>query len=188
MKSVSTNSIFGHTNAASEEALDVITQTVWWSWGHLVLIRQIRSNVWFIQKQSKWLVSSWTGYGVIDSFHLFKNVDSFSNETPLCCTETQNSSQQNWAKKSILCLKCKSLNLNFLFIELLLYKITLQSYWNILVVQCCIPKSYIIIFFFLLPQYVCAVALICFDFGMSLSHWHDINTLSVAVSGLQRIG
>ncbi len=75
-------------------------------------------------------------------------------------------------KQSILCLKCKSLNLNFLFIELLFYKITLQSHWNILLVQCCIPKSYIIIFFFLLPQYVCAVALICFDFGTSLSHTH----------------
>ncbi len=42
--------------------------------------------------------------------------------------------QQNWAKQSILCLKCKSLNFNFLLIELLLYKITLQSCWNILVI------------------------------------------------------
>ncbi len=178
------------TNAASEEAFDVFTQTVWWSWGHLVLIRQIRSNVWFIQKRSKWLLSSWTGYGVIDSFDSFKNMDSFSNETPLCCTETQNSSQQNWAKKSILCLKCKSLNLNFLFIELLFYKITLQSYWNILVVQCCIPKSYIIIFiFFTTTVCVCCSAhLFWFWHTHTHSHWHDINTLSVAVSGLQRIG
>ncbi len=32
------------------------------------------------------------GYWIIDSLDSFKNVDSFSNETPLCCSETQNSS------------------------------------------------------------------------------------------------
>ncbi len=53
--------------------------------------------------------------------------------------------QRNWAKQ--YCLKFKSLNFN-LFIELLLYKITLQSCRNILGTQCCIPKSYIIHFLF----------------------------------------
>ncbi len=148
MTSVSTNSIFGHANA-SEEALDVFTQTVWWSWGHLVLIRQIRSNVWFIQKQSKWLLSSWTG--VRESLtHLIRLKTWIHSVTKHRCVARRHKTvlSKIEQKKSILCLKCKSLNFNFLFIELLLYKITLQSYWNISVVQCCIPKSYIIIFFF----------------------------------------
>ncbi len=37
-------------------------------------------------------LSLWKGYWSIDSLDSFKNVDSFSIETPLCCSETQNSS------------------------------------------------------------------------------------------------
>ncbi len=94
---------------------------------------------------------------------------SFSNKTPLCCLETQNSSavaligtifiSETEQKQSILC-KCKSLNFNFLFIELLLYKITLQSCWNILFVQCYVPKSYIINSFFFTTA-VCIYNFLC---------------------------
>ncbi len=94
-------------------------------------------------------------------------------------------------KQSILCLKCKSLNFNFLFIELLLYKITLQSCWNILFVQCCVPNSYIIIIFFLLPLYAsisfcvfCCAHLFWFlqeslthSLRLHEPHLADINTL-----------
>ncbi len=41
---------------------------------HLVL-QQIRSNGWFIQKRVKWLRSLWMGYWIIDSLDSFKNVD-----------------------------------------------------------------------------------------------------------------
>ncbi len=47
------------------------------------------SNGWFIQKRGKWLLSFWMGYWIIDSLDSFKNVDSFSNETPPCCSETK---------------------------------------------------------------------------------------------------
>ncbi len=67
------------------------------------------------------------GNWIIDSLDLLKNVDSFSNKTPLCCSETQNSSavaligtifiSEIEQKQSILCLKCKSLNFNFLFLN-----------------------------------------------------------------------
>ncbi len=85
--------------------------------------------------------------------HLIRSKMWIHSETPLCCSEIQNSSavaligtifiSETEQKQSILCLKCKSLNFNFMFIELLMYKITLQSCWNILVVQCCLPKPYI---------------------------------------------
>ncbi len=75
----------------------------------------------------------------IDSLDSFKNVDSFSNETPLRCSETHNSSavaliapifvSEIEQKQSIFSLKSQSLDFNFLFIEILLFKIsaTLQS-------------------------------------------------------------
>ncbi len=72
--------------------------------------------------------------------HLFvQNLDSFSNETPLCVARRRNSSavaliatifvSEIEQKQSIFCLKSMSLNFNLLFIEILLYKIsvTLQS-------------------------------------------------------------
>ncbi len=55
-------------------------------------------------------------------------IDSFMNETPSCCSETQNSAVAVFGiifvgeieqKQEISCLKRKSLNINFLFIELL---------------------------------------------------------------------
>ncbi len=55
-------------------------------------------------------------------------IDSFRNETPSCCSETQNSAVavfrvifvgETEQKQEIWCLKRKSLNVNFLFIELL---------------------------------------------------------------------
>ncbi len=45
----------------------------------------IHSNGWFIQKRGKWLLS--LCYWIIDSLDSFNNVDSFSIETPLCCSE-----------------------------------------------------------------------------------------------------
>ncbi len=68
------------------------------------------SNGWFIQKRGKWLLSLWMGYWIIDSLDSFKNVDSFSIKTPLCCSETQNSStvalietsSANLSKKNIV--------------------------------------------------------------------------------------
>ncbi len=76
----------------------------------------------------------------IDTLDSFKNVDSFRNETPLRCSETHNSSavalittifvsEIEQKQKVGLCLKSQSLDFNFLFIEILLYKIsvTLQS-------------------------------------------------------------
>ncbi len=104
------------------------------------LIQQIHSNGWFIQKRGNWL-SLWMGHWIIDSLDSFKNVDSFSNKTPLCCSETLNSSAvalngtifvgKTEQKRSIFSLKSKSLNFNLLFIAILLYKIsvTLQSGW-----------------------------------------------------------
>ncbi len=103
-------------------------------------IQPIHSNGWFIQKLGKWL-SSWMGHWIIDSHDSFKHVDSFSNKTPLCCSETHNSSAvaliatisvgKIEQKLSILGLKSKSLNFNLLLIEILLYKIsvTMQSCW-----------------------------------------------------------
>ncbi len=91
------------TNAASEEALDVFTQTVWWSWGHLVLIRQIRSNVWFTQKQSKWLLSSWTGVRESLTHLICLKMWIHSVTKHRCVARTQNSSQWNWVKKSQYC-------------------------------------------------------------------------------------
>ncbi len=67
---------------------------------------------------------------IIDSF---KNMDSFSNETPLFCFFALRHNCSAVAligtilgceieqKQSIFCLKSKSLNFNFLFIEIQLY-------------------------------------------------------------------
>ncbi len=76
----------------------------------------------------------------LTSIDSLKNVDSFSNQTPLCVAQRRNSSavaliaaifvSEIEQKQSVFCLKSKSLNFNSLFIEILLYKIsvTLQSY------------------------------------------------------------
>ncbi len=69
---------------------------------------------------NKWII-------VTEPNHLM--VDSFRNESPSCCSETQNSAVVVWnyflvgeiqQKQVIWCLKCKSHNINLLFI--LLYK------------------------------------------------------------------
>ncbi len=129
-----------------------------------------------IQSEMRQVITAFMNWLLIH-WHLIRSKTWIhsSNETPLCCSKTQNSSAVAliWTifiseieqKQSILCLKCETLNFNFLFIKLLLYKITLQSCWNILVVQYCIPKSYIInfslFFFFLLPQYVSITFCVC---------------------------
>ncbi len=87
----------------------------------------------FIQKRVSWL-SLWIGHWIIDSLDSFKNVDSFSKETPLCVAQRHNSSAvalivtifggEIEQKQSVFCLKSKSLNFNLLFIEILLYKIS----------------------------------------------------------------
>ncbi len=70
-----------------------------------------------------------------------KKTDSFSNETLMCAAWRHNSSALalivtifGWEieqKHPVFCLQSKSLDFNFLFIEILLYKIsvTLQSCW-----------------------------------------------------------
>ncbi len=45
-----------------------------------------------IEASDYWLLSLWMGYWIINSLDSFKTMDSFSNDTPLCCSETQNSS------------------------------------------------------------------------------------------------
>ncbi len=97
--------------------------------------------------------------------------------------------QRNLAKQSILCLKFKSLNFN-LFIELLLYKITLQTCRNIF--GRAMLHTYIIYYTFLILS--TAVCIYTFLFvllrsfasrnnsGCASLIWLDINTLSVAVT------
>ncbi len=46
-------------------------------WVSHLVIQQIHSNGWFIQRRGKWLLSLWMGYWIIDSLDSFKNVDSF---------------------------------------------------------------------------------------------------------------
>ncbi len=162
-------------------------------------IQPIHSNGWFIQKLGKWL-SSWMGHWIIDSRDSFKHVDSFSNKTPLCCSETHNSSAvaliatisvgKIEQKLSILGLKSKSLNFNLLLIKIILYKIsvTMQSCW-----YCYSRKHHghlmlLTLFFFSnhsMHLYISELLCVC-----CLSHthsvcasliWHDINTLSVTI-------
>ncbi len=89
----------------------------------------------FVQKGGfiqNWL-SLWMGHWIIDLLDSFKKVDSFSNETPLCVALHNSSAValigtifigEILQKQSIFCLKSKSPNLNFLFIGILLDKIS----------------------------------------------------------------
>ncbi len=62
---------------------------------------------------------------------IISTIDSFRNESLSCCSETQNSAAALFfvgemeQKQAIWCLKCKSLNINLLFFELLNYLIIL---------------------------------------------------------------
>ncbi len=124
-----------------------------------------------------------------------------------CCSETHNSSavaliatifvSEIEQKQSAFCLKSKSLNFNLLFIEIILYKIsvTLQT--------CCycysgkhhgrlmlLTKSYFVNLFFFstavciytfLRVTLCVLSLSHTHSGCASLVWHDINTFSVAV-------
>ncbi len=70
----------------------------------------IHSNGWFIRKRGMWL-SFWMGYWINDLLDSFKNVGSFSNETPLfytkqiCCGFDWNFVSELEQKQSILYYK-----------------------------------------------------------------------------------
>ncbi len=107
-----------------------------YEWVTESLTHSIHSNGWFIQKLSLWM-SHW----IIDSLDSFKYVDSFRNKTPLYVTQRHTTvllwlwlqllSSAKLSKNSQYFVKSKSLHFILLFIEKLLYKIsvTLQSCW-----------------------------------------------------------
>ncbi len=167
------------------------------------LIQPIHSNSWFIQKRVNWL-SLWMGHWIIDSLDSFKHVDSFSNETQLCCSETHNSSavalietifvSEIEQKQSIFCLKYNSLNFCLLF-EIPLYKISvsLQSCWycffwgnimavcDALIIFCKSFFSTAVCTYTFLRVTLCVLSRSHTHSGCASLIWHDINTLSVAV-------
>ncbi len=117
MKLVLTNSA-EETDAASEVVLDAFTQTVWWSWGAINVIFILITR--FVQKR---VLIQYRNTAVM----LTHNSSAVFLIRTIFISEIEQ-------KQSIFCLKSKSLHFNFLFIKILLYKIsvTLQwcFYWN----------------------------------------------------------
>ncbi len=123
------------TEAASEVVLDVFTLQHFKCINHFI---RLMFSFFFLNIQIN-VEKKCNDTFIIDSLDLFKNMDSFCNETPLCVARRHNSSavalvatifvSEIEQKQSIFCLKSKSLNLNLLFIEILFYKnsVTLQS-------------------------------------------------------------
>ncbi len=112
MNLVLTNSA-EETEAASEVVLDAFTQTVWWSWGAINVIFILITR--FVQKR---VLIQYQNIALL----LTHNSSAVALIRTIFISEIEQ-------KQSIFCLKSKSLHFNFLFIKILLYKISVTLQW-----------------------------------------------------------